>query len=53
MKSSDRGIARKNTTRHVDTKQRSSVRQKRKQHVRTENKTKENHEEEMEMEHEQ
>ena len=45
----EHGIKRANVKRHVDTNKKDSVRQKRKQHVRTKRRTKGAHEEEREM----
>ena len=45
----EHGIKRANVKKHVDTHKKDSVRQKRKQHVRTKRRTKGKHEEEREM----
>ena len=49
-KNIEHGIKRNNTKRHVDTKRKDSVRQKRNKHVKTRRRTKGKHEEEREME---
>ena len=48
-KNIEHGIKRNNTKKHVDTKRKDSVRQKRNQHVKTKRRTKGKHEEEREM----